>query len=197
MAGSILHINLSNPEQEAVLTVSSLLKQGKIIVYPSDTVYGILADASNQEAIESVTRVKGYINPRPYIVLVKDIDRATELACLNKVNNPTEARILLRKSCTVILPASEKAPKYSINYLETIAIRIPQDPLSQKILNHSGLNLISTSANLKAEPFPLSDKQIPLQILSEASLFLDAGPLTNRTPSKIFDLTGKESRQLR
>lgn len=197
MAGSILHINLSNPEQEAVLTASSLLKQGKIIVYPSDTVYGILADASNKEAVESVTRIKGYTNPRPYIVLVKNIDRAMELASLSKINNPTEARILLRKSCTVILPASAKAPKCSISYLGTIAIRIPQDPLSQKILHHSDLNLISTSANLKIEPFPLSDKQIPLQILSEASLFLNAGPLSNRTPSKIFDLTGDKPIQLR
>ena len=197
MAGNTLDINLSNPEQEAVLTASSLLKHGKIIVYPSDTVYGILANASNKEAVESVTRIKGYTNPRPYIVLVKDIDRAMELACLNKINNPTEARILLRKSCTVILPASAKAPKCSINNLGTIAIRIPQDPLSQKILHHSDLNLISTSANLKTEPFPLSDKQIPLQILSEASLFLNAGPLSNRTPSKIFDLTSNKPIQLR
>lgn len=197
MAGSILFVDLYNPEQEVVLTASSLLKEGKIIVYPSDTVYGILADGSNKQAVESVTQVKGYTEHRPFIVLVKDIKGAMQLACMEKIGKLEEAKEFLENSNTVILPASSKAPKHAVSTFGTIALRVPQDPLSLGILNYSSLNLISTSANIKTELFPLSVKQIPEQILSRVALVINAGSLVNRTPSQIFDLTGNTPKQLR
>ena len=167
--------------------VSSVLKDRGTVIYPSDTVYGIMADASSRKAVDSVAAIKGYTAIRPFIVIVEDITRALELTSKKNAKQIMEEH--WPGPVTLILPASHAVPKWLTGDSGAIALRIPSDRLSQKILKHSGLDLVTTSANKKSESFSNSISTIPKDILEAVSMILDGGALPVRNPSRIIDYT--------
>ncbi|MCK5133122.1 MAG: threonylcarbamoyl-AMP synthase [Candidatus Sabulitectum sp.] len=195
MAGKVFRIDISKPVEETAETVSSVLKAGGTVVYPSDTVYGILADASCLQAVKSVAEMKGYSQIRPFIVLVKSVTRALELT------SKKDAEQTMKKhwpgSVTLILPASDAVHSWLVSDTDTVALRIPSDRLSTKILSCSGLDLVTTSANKKGAPFPLSTGRVHPGILDSVSIILDSGPLPDRKPSRIIDVTNETPVDLR
>lgn len=189
MAGKVFRIDISKPAVETAETVSTVLKAGGTAVYPSDTVYGILADASCLQAVKSVAEMKGYSEIRPFIVLVKSVTRALELT--SKKN----AEQIMKKHwpgpVTLILPASDTVHPWLVSNTGTVALRIPSDQLSVEILKQSGLDLVTTSANRKGEPFPLNTGTVHPEILDSVFIILDGGSLLDRKPSRIIDVTNE------
>lgn len=190
MAGKILKVDISMPAEETVLAVSSVLESGDTVLYPSDTVYGIMADSSNPQAVKAVAEIKGYSEIRPFIVLVESVARALELT------SEKSKELIMKKywpgPVTLVLPASDAVHPWLLSDTGTVALRIPSDPLSMKILKYTSLELITTSANRKGESFPLSTDSINPEVLKSASLILDGGPLPDRKPSRIIDITGEK-----
>lgn len=187
MAGKVLSTDISITAEETIEMVSSALQAGEAVVYPSDTVYGIMADASCQKAVKSVAVMKGYSKIRPFIVLVQSVTRAL------KLTSKKSAEEIMRKywpgPVTLILPASDAVHSWLLSDSGTVALRIPGDPLSTAILNHTGLDLVSTSANRKGETFPHGINAVHPEILESVFLILDGGSLPLRKPSSIIDVT--------
>ncbi|MCD4708524.1 MAG: threonylcarbamoyl-AMP synthase [Candidatus Sabulitectum sp.] len=187
MAGKVLSTDISTQAEETIEMVSSALQAGEAVVYPSDTVYGIMADASCLKTVKSVAAVKGYSKIRPFIVLVGSVTRALELT------SKKSAEEIMRKHwpgpVTLILPASDAVHPWLLSDSGTVALRIPGDPLSTAILKHTGLDIISTSANRKGETFPHGINAVHPEILESAFLILDGGLLPLRKPSRIIDAT--------
>ncbi len=187
MAGKVLSTDISIPAEETVETVSSALQAGETVVYPSDTVYGIMADASCLKAVKSVAAMKGYGEIRPFIVLVRSVTRALELT--SKKSTEQIMKKYWPGPVTLILPASDAVHPWLLSEAGTVALRIPGDSLSIKILQYTGLDIISTSANRKGETFPHSTNAVHTEILESAFLILDGGLLPRRKPSRIIDVT--------
>lgn len=195
MAGRFVQVDTTDPDTHTVSDVSAVLESGGTVVYPSDTVYGILADSSNHKAVERVAELKGYLGLRPFIVLVRGVERALELTS-QKSLEPLMNRYW-PGPFTLVLKAAETVPPWLVSREGTVALRIPSDKLSDRLLRETGVDLVSTSANQKGDPFPLSIQAIPDLILKGVSVVLDGGLLQNRKPSRIIDITGERPVEIR
>jgi L-threonylcarbamoyladenylate synthase len=195
VAGEILPVDIANPCEETVWKVSSALLEGGIVVYPSDTVYGILADANNKEVYREVALAKGYTESKPFIILAGSIAAALEMT------SGIDAEEIMKKywpgPVTLVFPASGTVNEWQVGGTGTIALRVPADPLTTAVLARSGLKLVSTSANQRGGPSPLSLDDIPETLKSLSSITLDGGRLAGREPSRILDYTGSKPLILR
>lgn len=197
MAGKVLRIDTDSLNGETALAVSSVIRLGGTVIYPSDTVYGILADYSKRAACSKVAAMKGYENIRPFIVLVPDLKTALSLITAEETDSAQLMHKYWPGPVTLVFRACTAVPEWLISKRGTVALRIPSDTLSRAILKESGKCLITTSANLKGKPFPLSIQEIGEAITSSVDLTLNSGTLTSRKPSRIIDCSGADPIELR
>ena len=190
MAGRVLRVDTEFPEEETVKAVSSVIEAGGTAIYPSDTVYGIIADCHNRTACGKVTAIKGYKTLRPFIILVPD--RESALAMTTQKNAVQFMQEHWPGPVTLVFKADSTVPEWLVSANGTVALRLPADPLSMAILKKTGRFLLTTSANQKGEPFPLTTDSIDHRIRGSVDLTLNAGPLPFRNPSKVMDCTGME-----
>jgi L-threonylcarbamoyladenylate synthase len=166
----------------------AVLLAGGVVVYPSDTVYGLLCRADNHETVERVRRMKGSPPSRPFILLVDGLDMARRLA---DVSDPEISAILTLRwpgRLTMVLPAVEGCPPWVAGEDGTVALRYPADPLSLQLLRGLRQPLVSTSANLAGGDPSLSLDSVPRRLLEKADLILDAGILPPSSPSTVIRL---------
>ena len=197
---TVWEINPKNFEAVVKKAVYALQK-GKVLACPTDTVYGLLADAANRKAVGKVLLIKGREKRKPLPIFVKDIGMAKRLARVRTSQERYMRKVWPGKVTVVlesrgILPASPKLqrgePKET-GTQESIGLRIPKHKLVQAILQKVKTPLTGTSANLSGEP-PLSDSKEIIEQFSkrkyQPDILIDAGKLPFSRPSKVIDMTG-------
>jgi L-threonylcarbamoyladenylate synthase len=162
------------------------LRAGDPVVLPTDTVYGLAAEAGNEEAVRRLYRLKGRAEPQPTAIVAADvdalIDAVPELRGLPVLTGPF----------TLILPN----PKRRFEWLtggrpDTIGVRVPDLPDDAlEVVRQVGI-IAATSANLPGGPDPRAVEDIPVELLAGSAAVVDAGPLPG-APSTVIDLTGPE-----
>jgi len=177
------------------------IKKGKVAVVPTDTVYGLTADATNQKAIAKIIKIKKRQSNKPLPVFVKDLKMAKRVALINKKQTkilkkiwPGKVTAILTRKKTSLLPSALFAGK------KTIGLRIPDYKLINLLFDILNIPLIGTSANLSGGPEPVKIKEILDQFENQKikpDIVIDAGDLKIKKPSTVVDLTGKEIKIIR
>ncbi|MCK5117641.1 MAG: threonylcarbamoyl-AMP synthase [Candidatus Aegiribacteria sp.] len=179
-------IDIGNPEKETVEKTASILLTGGVVIYPSDTVYGLLCRADDRVSVERLARIKGYDKPRSFILIVDGLEMAGSLTS----GIDTEVMEILKLrwpgKLTVVLRAGDGCPKWVRGEDNTVALRHPADPLSGQLLKRCGVPLVSTSANHSGGDNSLNPSTIPESIISNADIVLNAGYLPPSPPSTII-----------
>jgi L-threonylcarbamoyladenylate synthase len=171
------------------------LKRGKIIVYPTDTLYGIGADIYNKSAVRKVFLIKKRSFDNPLSVAVCSIDEIEKIAYLNKTSRNL-AELFLPGRLTLILNKKDIIPDIVTSGLEKVAIRIPDNNVALRLLNEFG-PLTATSANLHGKKTPVFIKDIIMQFKEgDISSYLDTGRVQGK-PSTIVDATEEKIRIIR
>lgn len=181
-------IDTDKPVLENIEQVCSCLLSGGIVLYPSDTVYGLLCRADYKESVERLSALKGYKERRPFILIVDGISMAESLT---DGIDPEVMEILKLRwpgKLTVVLPSGDGCPTWVRGEDSTVALRHPADPLSGQLLKRCGVPLVSTSANLSGMKPILNLTEIPESILDGVDIILDAGTLPPSSPSTILRL---------
>jgi L-threonylcarbamoyladenylate synthase len=166
--------------------VVAAIRAGKPVVLPTDTVYGLCADARNEQAVRRLYSIKGRGELQPTALLAADVD-----AVLDAVPE-LRGQALLPGPYTLIVPN----PLRRFAWLtgdrpETIGVRIPALPaLAAAVLQQVGA-VAATSANRPGEQDPRTLEEVPAEFRAASGAVLDAGPLPG-TPSTVIDLTGSE-----
>ena len=190
---------LSNDSQDAFIKrIVDSLKRGKVLAVPTDTVYGLLADATNAEAIARVFQVKQREAGKPLYVFVKDIAMAREFATIEE-NKEEFLKSVWPGKVTIIFKSKNKLPR-ELGTEETIGFRIPSYDIILRILTELGRPLTGTSANISGEPEAADAKAVILQFEGrefQPDIMVDAGKLPPSLPSTVIDWTGKEQKVLR
>ena len=138
--------------QEVDTAVDALLMQ-QVILYPTDTVWGLGCDAEVPRAVENLYKIKGRPEGKPSIVLVADLNMLTRY--VTEVPDGLEAALAAQtRPTTYILPAAQHLAPQLVGPDGTIGLRIPQDEFCHKLVLRLGHGLVSTSANLSGEPTP-------------------------------------------
>ncbi len=156
--------------------VIEILKKGGAVVFPTDTVYGLLADYTQEKAVARVYEIKKR-DKKLFPVFVKDIEMAKELAIIGRKEEAFLKKVWPGK-ITVILPKKDSG---------TIALRIPDYPLLNKLLKKYKKPLTGTSANILGKGSLVKIKEVKEQ-MRKADLIIDKGDLPESEPSSIISL---------
>lgn len=173
-------------DDAAVAAAVDLLRGGQIVAVPTETVYGLAADASNPQAVARVYAAKGRPDFNPLIVHVPDIVVARQLAQFNELAERL-AEAFWPGPMTLVLPLVEHSPvaKAVTAGLPTIAIRCPKHPVMQAVLEASGLYLAAPSANRSGGISPTRAEHVQASLGDKVPLMLDGGPCTAGLESTI------------
>jgi L-threonylcarbamoyladenylate synthase len=185
----VLTVNAAQPEDKPMVLAAEVIQAGGVIVYPTETLYGIGANAWDGAAIAKVRVIKRREGQKPILVIVKD---EAQLAMLtNDINE--EARLLIRNfwpgPLTLVFNATKEVPAVLSQGSGTIGVRIPSSTVCLRLLALCGCPLTSTSANLSGGPSLHEVTDIRRAIPRGVDLFLDAGRLTPTLPSTVLDVT--------
>jgi L-threonylcarbamoyladenylate synthase len=190
-------ITLDSPEDRPLVLAAEVIQAGGVIVYPTETIYGIGADALNAKAVARVHVAKQRKDPKPLLVLVPDAEAVSPL--VREVS--PEARALMESfwpgPLTIVLQASYRVPAEVTRGAKTLGIRVPSSPLCIRLLRLAGTPITSTSANVTGENPLLSMDEIEETLKSSVDLFLDAGSLPESGPSTVIDMTQHPPQLLR
>jgi len=162
------------------------LSNGEVIVYPTDTLYGLGADIFNLNAVKNVYRIKKRPMNQPLSVSVSNIDQLCKIAYKNKLFDVISEKFLPGK-LTVILNKRDTVPDIVTAGKNKIAIRIPNNNIALRLLSEFG-PITSTSANIHGKKTPDIISDILMQFKADISVYIDIGKLFD-LPSTIVDLT--------
>lgn len=193
----LLKIDPLNPEPEKIAAAVYVLKEGGVIAYPTETFYGLGADARNTAAIEKIFAIKGRAFHNPVSVIVANEDDLLPLVR----DIPTEARLLMKRfwpgPLTIVFGAAPAVSDRLTAKTGKIGIRISSHPVASLLAGGLGAPLTATSANLSGEP-ESSDASAVREALGDLpDLMIDGGKTPGAPGSTIIDVTVRPFRILR
>ena len=169
----------------------SILKRGGIVAFPTDTVYGLGACASNEQAVERVYELKERPRNMALPLLLANVSQIGEVA----ENVPQIAWLLARHflpgALTLVLPKSDSLPDIVTAGGGTIAVRIPAHPVPVALAEGLGAPIIGTSANLSGKPSALTADEVYSQFGDSIDLIINGGRCPGGRESTIVDATGE------
>lgn len=195
----IREIDASIPDLRTLKEAASLILAGEVVVYPTDTAYGLAADALSEPAIRKLFSLKGRPPDRPVHIVVPFISEADKYAWLDDVACYLAWRFL-PGPLTLVLPRKLSVPDLLVAGGETVGIRIPDNRVALELARFAGRPLTATSANVSDMPTTYSVAEVLAQFRGRAeqpALVLDQGPLESLGTSTVLDLTVKPPRVLR
>lgn len=185
------------PNPEGIDEAARLLKAGELVAIPTETVYGLAADAMNGEAVSSIYVAKGRPSDNPLIVHIADTKDWEPLVTHIPDNARELAAAYWPGPLTIILPASEMVPKVVTGGLSTVAVRFPSHPIAQAVILHSGCPLAAPSANRSGSPSPTNAQRVTEDMEGRISAILDGGVCDVGVESTVIDLCHTPPRLLR
>ena len=202
----VLKINRKNFKEIVKITVEAI-KEGKVIICPTDTVYGLICDAGNKAAVRKIFKIKKRSFQKPISLFVKDFKTAKKIAKIDKNQGkflnklwPGKLIAVLEVNPSMWLRAGRKFPRGIVCRWGKIGLRIPNHKLLAAILNKFKNPLVQTSANISGKPASTKIKDVLKQFGNQKikpDLVIDAGNLKHSKPSKVIDLTEEKPKILR
>ena len=171
---------------------AEILRGGGLVIYPTDTVYGLGADPTRPGSIERIYRVKGRPDEKAIIWLIDSLDRA-RMWCEVDERAERLANAYWPGGLTLVLRLREP----SAGGLPTLGVRVPNHEAALAVISAAGGVVATTSANRSGEPSPRTAEDAEAQIGRDVNLIIDAGPCTVGTESTVLDLSEALPRVLR
>ena len=186
----MLH-KLPSSIQQQVENGISILKQGGLVAFPTDTVYGLGAGAKLLQAVEKVYQVKRRPCDRALPLLLADISQISEVAYPVSQVAWLLARTFLPGALTMVLPKSKSVPDIVTGGGNTVAVRVPAHPVPVALARGLGTPIVGTSANISGKPSPLTAGEVSGQFGDRIELIIDGGRCPGGRESTVVDVTGK------
>ncbi len=189
MVTKIIKVNPKNPEVAKIKMAARVLKKGGLVAFPTETVYGLGANALNKKAVRKIFKAKGRPLDNPVIVHIADFKDLFKLA----QNVPEEAKILAKKfwpgPLTIVLFKKKIVPDEVTAGTNTLAVRMPKNKIALKLIRASGVPIAAPSANLAGRPSPITAKHVFEDLAGKIDLILDGGRTKIGVESTVLDLT--------
>jgi len=184
MPAPVLAVDRAHPQPGVIAEALAVLRRGGLIIFPTDTVYGLGCDASNEQALTRLYRAKGRPAHMPLIVLLADVEELGRYAqgvppCARRA-----AEQFWPGPLTIILPVRPGFSPILTAGGSTLGLRIPEDATARALA--AAVSLASTSANRSGQPAPGTAEEARMELGEAVDLVLDGGPLAG-DPSTVLD----------
>lgn len=190
-----LSVHPDNPQGRHIARAVEALRNGGIVVYPTDTVYGLGCDITHRDAIDRIIRLKGRDPKKPMSFICADLTHISRYAAVSDFAYKILKRYL-PGPYTFVLPASPETPRILQAKLRTVGIRIPDHPVPTALVAGLGQPLLSTSANRSNEQTISEPEELESRLGHDVDLILECGALPV-LPSSVISLVGDRITVLR
>lgn len=184
-----------NPQQRYIGKTIEMLKKGGVIIYPTDTVYGLGCDIFNREAVERIYTIKNETGTKLFSFICSDLKDIAKYAKVSDFAYKAMKK-LLPGPYTFVLPAAKEVPKFLWTKRKTVGIRIPDNNIARTLVQELGHPIISTSATTRKGEQLFDPLELKTVFNTSVDLMLSSGALSG-VPSSIIDLSGDEVEILR
>jgi L-threonylcarbamoyladenylate synthase len=180
-----IRLNRQMPGWAAVSAAAHVIDNGGIVCFPTDTVYGFAASIYCADAIERLRRLKERDRREPFVVIASDVDIVGEMATAVTSRHRRLMEAHWPGPLTIVFQASPMIPDYLTGTDGTVAIRIPDDVLTQSILRACGMPLAAPSANVRGKRPAIGPDDVMAEFEGKIDLLLDGGLIESEEPSTI------------
>jgi L-threonylcarbamoyladenylate synthase len=168
---------------------AQMLRQGQLVAFPTETVYGLGADGLKAQAVKDIYRAKGRPSDNPLILHIADIPEIERL--VRRV--PANAQALMTKywpgPLTVVLERKSIVPDATTGGLDTVAVRLPSSPVARELIRLAGVPIAAPSANTSGRPSPTTAAAVKADLDGKIAAIIDAGPCAIGLESTVVDCT--------
>lgn len=184
-------------DRASICLAAATLAAGGLVAIPTETVYGLAANALDSAAVAKIFVAKGRPQDNPLIVHIADMGMLEPLVA----ELPPAARVLAERfwpgPLTMVLPRSEAVPPIVSAGLPTVAVRFPSHPIARAIIREAGVPLAAPSANLSGRPSTTTAQHCVTDLTGKVDMIVDAGPCAVGIESTVVSLLGEAPRLLR
>ena len=171
-------VKISDPGSHSseldLLRAAQIIRDGGLVVFPTETVYGLGADATNAEAAKSIFAAKGRPSDNPLIIHVADVRDADRYAFTSKLYYKLAQRFM-PGPLTVIMRSKDIIPEATRGGLATVAVRCPEHPVARRLIELAGVPIAAPSANLSGSPSPTSVSHVIDDMMGRVNMIIDGG----------------------
>lgn len=192
MITKVLPIN-----EESIALAAKLLRQGELVALPTETVYGIAADARNAEAVKKIFEAKGRPQDNPLIVHICGIDMLHGIVAEVPERAKKLAAAFWPGPLTMVMPRGPEVADVTCAGLDTVGVRMPSHPVVQAVIKASGVAFAAPSANLSGKPSPTNAADTFADMDGRLPLILDGGESAVGVESTVVAVTGDKPMILR
>lgn len=192
MKTRVLRIEPGAVPAEAIWEIARVLAEERVIVYPTETFYGLGANCLSQLALRSIFEIKKRPAAKGLPVLVSDLEMARGLAAELLPAFEVLASRFWPGPLTVILKAALFLPSALVGPARTIGVRLPAVPWLRALIRTTGVPLVTTSANISGQGEIASAEEVKRLFAGKVELIVDGGPTRGGNPSTVVDLTGEK-----
>ena len=189
MKTEILKIQSDNIDNEKIKYAAEVLRGGGLVAFPTETVYGLGADALDENAVKKIFEAKGRPSDNPLIVHIAGKEDVYGLAA----NVPPKAQILMDRfwpgPLTLVLEKSDKIPSVITAGLSTVGLRAPSHPIALALIREAGIPIAAPSANLSGRPSPTVPKHVIDDLYGRVDVIIDGGNANIGVESTVLDVT--------
>ena len=189
-------LNLKEKEK-AIYEASQAIKSGELVIFPTETVYGIGADGLNYVAVSNIYKAKGRPSDNPLILHVCDLDMVRDVTDCDLGVLEKLAKAFWPGPFTAVLKKSEKVPLITTGGLDTVAVRIPDNDIAVELIRKSGTPIAAPSANISGKPSPTKPEHVIHDMSGKVKIILCGDKCRVGIESTIIDLTNEEPMILR
>jgi L-threonylcarbamoyladenylate synthase len=190
-------MRILRPTNSAIARAAASLRAGRLVAFPTETVYGLGARADDPRAVARIYQAKGRPRFNPLIAHVPDVAAARAIAAFD-ARAELLARIFWPGPLTLVLPAHGRGTCPAARArLDSVGVRIPAHPVAQALLRRAGVAIAAPSANPSGKLSPTTARDVAQGLGARAQFVLDGGPCAVGLESTIVDLTGPQARLLR
>jgi L-threonylcarbamoyladenylate synthase len=186
-------IKVKSKNKNNVLSkAADLIKKGEIVAFPTETVYGLGANAFNDSAIQKIFIAKGRPSDNPLIVHISDLDQLKDLVEFV----PQKAKLLMKKywpgPLTIVMKKSSLVPLSVTAGLDTVAVRMPSNKIALELIKKANVPIAAPSANSSTKPSPTMAKHVLEDLNGKVPLILDGGNCDIGVESTVIGLVGEK-----
>lgn len=170
-----MNTQLLKPDEKSLALAGELLRKGELVGMPTETVYGLSANALDGKAIEKIFKAKGRPMDNPLIVHIADISQVKDLVSSFPEKAQALAKAFWPGALTIVMPCSKNVPTQVTAGLSTVAVRFPSHKTALEIIKRAGVPLAAPSANLSGSPSPTTAQHVYSDLNGKIPLIIDGG----------------------
>ena len=192
-----VRVDSAQPDSVPIHAAAAVLGDGGVVAFPTETFYGLGADALNPKAVARIFKVKSRSASKPLLVLVDSVDMVVTIAA----DIPRAARVLMQRhwpgALTLVLPAQPHVPPEITALTGTVGVRLSPHPVARALVSALGRPITAPSANREGDPAPSTAAEVLAGLGDAVDFVLDGGATAGGAPSTVIDVTTDPPRVLR